>query len=587
LALPFFLLGLPAANAAEPSADVRIVIDVSGSMKHNDPQNLRAPGLRLLGGLMPADADSGVWIFARYVNMLVPLQQVNDSWRAQVQQKSAEIHSHGLFTNIEQALRQATANVQASDANRQRSIILLSDGLVDLPEGKAASEQSRQNILARLLPQIKQKGFRIHTIALSEEADHELLKQLSLATDGWYHKVDNADALERVFLHLFEQATQRDSVPLHDNHFTIDTSVNEMTILVFRDKESDVTQLVQPDQTRQQAQEHASSVRWMQEKHFDLITIAKPMAGDWFIDGKLDADNRVMVLTDMRLETIDLPNNILAGEQFDIVARLTEHGEQIEREDFLQLVTAELSTQPLQGEPVTSRMTLNNQTATFMANLGKLFDSGQNDIVITAKSDTFERQRRQSVNVVALPFDVMLTQLETDSRTHRLTMSADASMIDPQSLQISALLSAADGSEFSYDVLRQADNSWQLTLADLTAEVAYQLSLQIRGKTPTGRDVFLQPKPIQLLDEAGSRLSITSEAPIIAEKSNHSLTEPVMVEVEPLVDVPVDNKITALLTRSDTIILIIGNVVFALLLLIGIGLWQRNRRRQPLPGDSL
>lgn len=585
LALLFLWLGLPVVNAAESHADVRIIIDVSGSMKHNDPQNLRAPGLRLLGGLMPADADSGVWLFARYVNQLVPLQKANDDWRLRVQQKSAEIHSHGLFTNIEQALRQATT--QISTDSRQRSIILLSDGLVDLPAGQTASEQSRQNIIQTLLPEIKQKGFRIHTIALSDEADHALLKQLSLATDGWYHQVDNADALERVFLHLFEQATQRDSVPLRDNHFTIDESVNEMTVLVFREKETDITQLVQPDKQRQQAAAHASSVRWMQEQHFDLITIKNPMAGEWVIDGDIDPDNRVMVLTDMRLETIDLPSNILAGEQFDIVARLTEHGVPIERNDFLQLVTTELTTQPLQGEPISETMSLNQQTASYTASLGDLFDSGQNDIVITAKSDTFERQRRQAVNVVALPFEVTLSQLEADSRTHRLTMSADAAMIDPQSLHITALLSAADGSEFPYEVLRQAENSWQLTLADLTAETAYQLSLQIRGKTPTGRSVFLRPKPIPLVDEVGSQLRITAETVVMDEPANEA-QQP--VAAEPLVTATMDvesKQAASLLTRQETIVLIIGNVIFALLLLSGIGLWQRSRRRQPLLGDLL
>jgi hypothetical protein len=586
LALPLIWFALPALADTNPNADVRIIIDVSGSMKQNDPQNLRSPGRRLLGGLMPGDAESGVWTFARYVNMLVPLQKADDTWRERVQQKSSEIHSHGLFTDIEQALQKATANVKVSDPAKQRSIILLSDGLVDLHQGKASSDQSRQNIINKLLPQIKQKGFRIHTIALSEDADHELLKQLSMATDGWYHQVDNADELERVFLHLFEQATQRDSVPLVDNRFTIDTSVNEMTILVFRENETDVTQLVQPDQKNQSYETHEPSVSWMQEKHFDLITIDKPMSGEWFIDGNIDPDNRVMVLTDLRMETIDLPNNILAGEQFDIVAKLTDHGKQIDRQDFLQLVTAELSTQPLQGEPINNKMTLNNQTATFMANLGKLFDSGQNDIVITAKSDTFERQRRQSVNVVALPFDVTVTQLDVDSRSHRLSMSADASMIDPQSLQISALLSAPDGSEFPYEVLRQSENAWQLTVADLQPETAYQLSLQIRGKTPAGRNVFLQPKPIQLLDEtAGASLTITSETPIAAEKVNDEPFEPVIID--PVADEPNAEIPKSTFELSDTVILAIGNAIIVLLLIMGFWFWHRSRRRQLLPGDLL
>lgn len=584
LALPIIWFTLPAVVNAESSADVRIIIDVSGSMKYNDPENLRAPGLRLLGGLMPGDAESGVWTFARYVNMLVPIQKVDDKWRQRVQQKSSEIHSLGLFTDIEQALQKATANVSTADATKQRSIILLSDGLVDLDKGKAASEQSRQNIINKLLPQIKQKGFRIHTIALSEEADHELLKQLSMATDGWYHKVDNADELERVFLHLFEQATQRDSVPLVNNRFTIDNSVNEMTILVFRETETDITQLVQPDQKPQLADSNDPAIRWMQETHFDLITVEKPMAGEWFIDANIDPDNRVMVLTDLKLQTIDLPNNILAGEQFDIVAKLTDHGKQIERTDFLQLVTAELSNQPLQGEPINNTMALNNQTATFMANLGKLFDSGQNDIVITAKSDTFERQRRQSVNVVALPFDVTVTQLEADSRSHRLSMTADASMIDPESLQITALLSASDGSEFPYDVLRQSDNTWQLTLADLQPETAYQLSLQIRGKTLTGRNVFLQPKPIHLMDEAGATLTITSETPITADQADKPF-EPVIID--PVVDAQINIADEASFRLSDTMILAIGNAVIVLLLLMGFWFWHRSRRRQLLPGDLL
>ena len=39
------------ATTEEPVSDVRILIDVSGSMKKNDPNNLRAPALRLVIGL--------------------------------------------------------------------------------------------------------------------------------------------------------------------------------------------------------------------------------------------------------------------------------------------------------------------------------------------------------------------------------------------------------------------------------------------------------------------------------------------------------------------------------------------------------
>ena len=54
------------------NADVRIVVDISGSMKETDPQNLRRPAVRLLARTLPEGASAGLWTFGQYVNMLVP-----------------------------------------------------------------------------------------------------------------------------------------------------------------------------------------------------------------------------------------------------------------------------------------------------------------------------------------------------------------------------------------------------------------------------------------------------------------------------------------------------------------------------------
>ncbi|RLA17269.1 MAG: hypothetical protein DRQ56_09430, partial [Gammaproteobacteria bacterium] len=56
----FFVVALFLTNAnaeeavvTKPSVDVRVLIDVSGSMKQNDPRNLRIPALKLLVNLLP------------------------------------------------------------------------------------------------------------------------------------------------------------------------------------------------------------------------------------------------------------------------------------------------------------------------------------------------------------------------------------------------------------------------------------------------------------------------------------------------------------------------------------------------------
>src|SRR5690554_3646269 len=145
--LAMTLLLTLSARAAEPVSDVRVLIDVSGSMKHNDPHNLRVPAMRMLVGLMPPDARAGVWTCARYVNMLLPWRDVSPAWREAGEGRLAEIHAHGLFTDIEQVLDTALLGQTAPDLRFRRSMILLSDGLVDIEPDSATSEQSRQRIL--------------------------------------------------------------------------------------------------------------------------------------------------------------------------------------------------------------------------------------------------------------------------------------------------------------------------------------------------------------------------------------------------------------------------------------------------------
>ncbi|HET8808334.1 MAG TPA: vWA domain-containing protein [Methylophaga sp.] len=569
------LLIMP-VSAATP--DVRVVIDVSGSMKQNDPQNLRAPGLRLLSGLLPPDSASGVWTFASQVNMLVNWQEIDNDWRDKANRQSQKIHSHGLFTNIEQALRDAIANAKTS-SDRPRSIILLSDGLIDLQAGEKASQQSRQRIIDQLLPQLQKLNFKVHTIALSATADHELLEQLSLKTNGWYRQVDTADQLERVFLHLFEQATQRDNVPIKDNHFSIDKSIEEMTVLVFREAGSAAATLVKPDQQEITEKDRSDSIRWQHEKHYDLITIEQPMAGDWFIDAELDPDNRVMVVTDLQLRTNELPNNVLVGERFDMTATLTDNDKPIERKEFLELVDTELQQSNSEGEIISTQLSREPQQAVFRSELGQLFTAGRNDIVITAKGPTFERQQRQSINVVAVPLDIEINQVEGEQRSHRLSITADNTLLNVDSLKITALLTAADGSEFSYQVLRQDDNHWQLTLAELQPQTDYQLSLQIRGLTPEGRDVFLQPQTLTIKDDQ-QLVSVDSDVSEIEEPK----TAETDAEIAP-VTLPIDSPAEKP-ALSASMLLLLGNSIIVLLLLTGILLWRRYQQ-PPTPAEML
>ncbi|MBT8435992.1 MAG: VWA domain-containing protein, partial [Gammaproteobacteria bacterium] len=214
---------------AEPGYDFRIVIDVSGSMKQSDPQNLRVPALKLMNGLIPTGSRAGVWNFGRYVNMSVKWGVVNDAWRKQADLGADSIHSNALLTNIESALARASVGWSKRDVKTSRILIMLTDGKVDVSKDSAKNEQSRARVLGKSLLALKQAGAQVHTIALSKGTDEALLKQLALETGGSFAVAQSAAELQKVFFKMFERASEPDTVAFNGREFPIDSSIKEMT----------------------------------------------------------------------------------------------------------------------------------------------------------------------------------------------------------------------------------------------------------------------------------------------------------------------------------------------------------------------
>jgi len=111
-------------------------------------------------------------------------------------------------------------------------MVLLTDGMVDISKDPALNTASRARVLEQSLPRLKELGVKVHTIALSARADHELMRTLSQETGGWYEQVEDVAQLQRVFLRIFEKVGRPDALPLKDNRFIVDKSIEEATLLV-------------------------------------------------------------------------------------------------------------------------------------------------------------------------------------------------------------------------------------------------------------------------------------------------------------------------------------------------------------------
>jgi uncharacterized protein (TIGR03503 family) len=435
--------------AAEPRYDFRILIDVSGSMKQSDPQNLRVPALKLMNGLIPTGSRAGVWNFGRYVDMSVKWGVVNDAWRKQADLGADSIHSNALFTNIESALARASVGWNKPDAKTSRILLMLTDGKVDVSKDSAKNEQSRARVLSKSLVALKQAGAQVHTIALSQGTDEVLLKQLALETGGSFAVAQSAAELQKVFFKMFERASEPDTVELKGREFPIDSSIKEMTLLLFRQAGSAPALLIPPDSPAISAQKPRGS-RWRSDQGYDLITVKNPQAGNWRIDAEMDPDNRLMVVTDLKLQVGGVPAYSTPREALEVVAELFNRDKKISRNSFLRFVDFQFSHIDVEGNEVTHVMKhtgVREDKGQYLYPLAQKLAEGMHRFVVSADSRTFNRSKRFDMQV-QWPVEVKVEALQAPG-IYEIKLRAREEYLKPDGLVAEVDIEAADGTRDS------------------------------------------------------------------------------------------------------------------------------------------
>lgn len=581
------------------NSDVRVLIDVSGSMKKNDPQNLRSPALRLLVGLLPNGTRAGVWNFGTQVNELVKMGLTDDKWKNAAINASKKIHSKDLFTNIGQAMSSATNDWQGKAVQtHKRNLILLTDGMVDISKDDKKNVIERNNILAELLPELKKSDVQIHTIALSENADKDFLEKLSTDTDGSFTQTEDAEQLERIFLHLFEKATQPDTIPLIDNNFKVDDSVYELTLLVFKDKNAPErqTEVVEAGGKTYKKSKHPRYVKWRAEKNYDLITITKPVTGDWSINANIDPDNRVMVVTNLKIQTNRLPNNVFLGEQVSMNLFLSEEKEMIKDDDFLQLVSISVVQEENRSfieKPPKKwylhdnglRGDLVEHDGIFNLILGETLDVGKNEFIIRASSDTFERELNKSFLVRDIP--LLLSHLaiqEGESKTiKKLMVTPNLEYLSSKNVQISALLSEESGrsKEVELENINPRQMEWSLDVSDLDHTKDFYVIFALSGQTRKGRPIKYRSKKISInLNQIEAATQQTDSLDdinvkvLVDEEPDEEPIEPIKLEPEEPMLEPQEGEVD----WTMGIIIAVGvNIVLGLLAWLFYRRWKQRQ----------
>jgi len=502
---------MPLAAGGAQASDVRVLIDISGSMRQNDPQNLRRPALRMLAGLLQPGTRAGVWTFARWVNNLVPVAEVDAAWRRRTQSLSEQIASPGQFTNIEDVLERASRDWIGAPTTHARHLLLLTDGVVDISKDPRESEASRARILDTLLPRLKKIGAKVHTIALSERADHDLLRRLAGETGGLYHQVAQADELQRVFLRMFEAVASPDALPLDDNRFVVDGSISEVTVLVFSKPGGAPVLLRAPTGETFTDSDLPAGVAWFRDQGYALITIAGPKKGEWVLQADSDPDNRVMIVTDLQLQTSAVPGHIAVGEQAQIEASLTNRGQLVDREAFLRLLEVYASAVTEQGA-VEQAVNDTGEGGDAQAGDGRYTlryaDSQPREAVellIAVDSPTFMRERRLHL-AVHEPFEARIVE---GPNGPLLSIAIQAAVIKPGA-EVTAWQEDARGRRLALAPVEAGTGKWSTALHDPAAP-AY---VKVSGSTVLGNPIERIVGP---LIAPGAAPPLSTETPPVVE----------------------------------------------------------------------
>ena len=489
------------AIASKP-ADVRLVIDVSGSMKRNDPNNLRQPSVDLLVQLLPEGSKAGVWTFGQWVNMLVPHKATNADWRSSGSVSAKKINSVGLYTNIGGALEKAAYDAETPNENYQTSIILLTDGMVDIDQDPDKNRSEWRRIVDEVLPKIQQAGYRIHTIGLSDNADIDLLNKLSISTDGIAEIAYTADDLMRIFLKAFEVSAPAEKVPFEGNSFVIDSSVEEFTALIFRQSAANPTELIGPDDVTHAKGNQSRFTKWYSGANYDLVTIKQPLEGEWRVLGDIDPGSRVTVVSNLNLRVSPLPNNVYVGSEVEANYFLQEDGSTVTNSDFLALmdIRSELQAGNDEFDLQTMWSEKSNRDAIpadgiYTSELPKFDREGVYQLEILVDGKSFIREFTHQFTV-RQPFGAEIRERFEDGKLeYILTARSYSNEINFESTQVLAVLYGPNGRKKIRPLLPTGLDTWQATIIP-DEEGVYRAEVKVKGETKNGDPVDVQLEDI-------------------------------------------------------------------------------------------
>lgn len=366
-------------------------------------------------------------------------------------------------------------------------------------------------------------------------------------------------------------------IPLLDNRFRIDYGVKEITFIVTRKPGTPSVILVRPDGSKLYVGKVTPpDVGWLALKDQDLITIRDPMPGPWQAIGEVDPDNRVRLLSNIRLETDQLPTQLYQGERVKLKSWLLIDDAPPKAGYYLTDLGMTVRLQRFndakqEGEPIV------DEVLGHYRDDGKGLDEVPGDGIMTAEAvldvaagkyramystgnQVFSRARYQDVLIYPLPVSYTLAPPSQEFGA-KLSFLIDADELDPASVVIEGKATNTVGASMAFNAVA-TEPRVEVDLSAIKEVGHYEVTATLFGTTRLGREiqVTLPVKSFNIFPV----LAVEPSAASAASETSAAVPNQVKFEEE---------------QSSGWLIWLLGGVGILLVLLGGVGFILLQKRR--------
>ena len=220
IVLAIVLLSLGSASIGhtqQPLADIVLIIDSSGSMEDNDPNNLRRNAAKFFIDLAATNIQIAIVDFNGSAKTFAPLTFTDTVGKNRLKQAVDQVDSDG-DTDIFLALVEGFETLSGSvDPNAKKAAVLLTDG---------QNNDTAQNPLLAA-PSYERQGWSIYTMGLGNDIDVNLLKDIAeLTPEGRYVPV-TLDNMQTIYNRIIADISDDSIVRKYEGYINTGQEVSK------------------------------------------------------------------------------------------------------------------------------------------------------------------------------------------------------------------------------------------------------------------------------------------------------------------------------------------------------------------------